>query len=155
MSTTDATKISIHLTAEGKRKALRQTFEKAITIFSPLRDAVFDVYVSILVVTRYETVTREVGFFHVHNIVEEVPYQLEAITFSENIDGTANISSAAPEFDDATLWIAGQLEQVYNQINVSVNDPTKVGATLGWRCAYCGTLNQKTECSKCGAQRAW
>ena len=58
-------------------------------------------------------------------------------------------------YDDVALWIAGQLEGIFANVYVVLNDPSKVGHEIGWRCAYCRTLNDGKVCDHCGAPRAW
>jgi hypothetical protein len=118
-----------------------------------------------------KTETYEVGLFHKSTVTAKrsgTDYTaIRAEIQSATVEGLtartleltshpiSNYCDDKRDYDNVTLWIAGQLEKVFDKIVVNLNDPSKIGSAIGWRCAYCNTLNTGKACDHCGAPRAW
>lgn len=156
------TEQKIVLTHSGYQGTVYRVLETAIAMFFPDKGAEILQYYEKIEIGKYVTNVKKEekkGWFHKSILVDskETVWKSVIVADWNNYYGKVvlTITSFYPANDDAAIWIAGQLEKIFDAIIVYVNDSSKLGHAIGWRCAYCNTLQTTKKCDNCGAPRAW
>jgi hypothetical protein len=161
--------VSLTLTANARNETVKKTIIKAGTLFTEIHGcnvhtsqelmygSPFWMKHTIQKITQQPTTQKSLFGKTTINQQENIE---EVITLDWNVTLDKlqlNIKSFNQKYDEAAIWIGAQLEKLFDTVKLQINDPTKLGYAIGWRCAYCNTSNKAeiANCTHCGAPRAW
>jgi hypothetical protein len=158
------TQTKVILSTEGVQKTVKSVLEKAIELFPALNG--YELCYGSRIEKEIKIKERiNTGFIRANWVEQErrvgweqaidVDYDLHNYDEIRPQFSSVKVDSAKLEFDDVAIWVGGQLEKLFDVCQIEVNDPSKLGHAIGWRCAYCNSLNTGKACEHCGAPRAW
>jgi hypothetical protein len=139
--------------SEGARNNYwRKVLKSAIQQFPTLRGSVVVRGVYHCDIAKKVLSTQRVGILW-KRTKQTQKYETLIHTYDNTDEATLEITSYHKKYDDAAIWIAAQLEKLYEYVKVVIHNPEKLHQAISWRCAYCNMLNEATQkqCSKCGA----
>ena len=152
----------IFLTYEGRVTAYYNVLENAIKRFPELANAGTNNEEIFLITFEPKVRDKKVGFLGLKTIPENYEERtkttlIDCSGWFRSDNNYVNVKSSDMKFDDASLWIAGQFEALFDVVNVEIHDPSKVGSGIGWRCGYCYGLSpvKVLKCDTCGASRGF
>jgi len=153
------------LSLEAKITLLTKVAESALTQFpNDLTDCIVATFcnsVDLKKITHHKGQQQVAGFFH----PKYKPTEWDTIDYpaiSLTLCGSNTLSIEAHpigedkrDYDNVALWIAGQLDKVFDHINIEINNTERIGVAIGWKCVYCNTQNTSKNCEHCGAPKVW